>query len=255
MAARPWPPSAEERRAIDAEYERQCRAEARAAQFARAFEEARRRWLADAAPHLVDAEIAHECLVFRSADEVRPIVLQDLSPNGVICAAHDQSGAMGFGSAAEALSAAAARPLDDPWVSAAVAAWTRTWPGGATSWRRSSLFVGLGEGEMLHVSPAANRASIAQHGLDWRRMRGTGIAGSAEPEAEGIFLCAGREDAEFFAGMRSDPCDVWSINVDGLWLEGDPGCDGGGSDEWVIVPEPIAPTRVRLIEPGIRGER
>jgi hypothetical protein len=38
---------------------------------------------------------------------------------------------------------------------------------------------------MFHVSDRANRESIRQHGLDWRRMGGAmGIAGNRAPECE-----------------------------------------------------------------------
>jgi hypothetical protein len=41
----------------------------------------------------------------------------------------------------------------------------------------------------FHVTSSLNRVSIQQYGLDWRRMRlAPGIAGSRQPEEDGIFL-------------------------------------------------------------------
>jgi hypothetical protein len=121
--------------------------------------------------------------------------------------------------------------------------------------RRSMLLVKRGHGVMFHASRSANRASIAAHGLDWRRMGATtGIAGSREHEWHGVFLCADLEGALWFASMpRAGPADVWSVRVDGFWLEGAPDANGGGSDDWMIAPQPIGPERVRLVERDITG--
>jgi len=54
---------------------------------------------------------------------------------------------------------------------------------------------------VYHVSASSNRGSIERHGLDWRRMEGRGIAGSLEPEREGIFLAESLEEADFFCWM------------------------------------------------------
>lgn len=253
-AARPWPPSAQARREIDAEYGRRAAEERLAGERAAAFERARDAWLADHGPHLIGVPPAFACSVVRDVEETRSIVFQELDAQASICAAHDQYGSMGFGSAREALAGAAGRPTGDGWVRATELALRRSWSE-APPWRRSALWVGCGRGELFHVSPTVNRASIAEHGLDWRRMSGSGIAGSSAPEAEGIFLCGSNSDMGFFAGMRSDPCDVWAVQVDDLWLEGDPGADGGGSDHWVIATQPIAPQRLRLVHREIRGDR
>jgi hypothetical protein len=47
--------------------------------------------------------------------------------------------------------------------------------------------------------------------------------------------------------MRTDPCDVWAVRVEGLWLEGDLHASGGGGSNWMIVPQPIAADRLRLV--------
>lgn len=108
------------------------------------------------------------------------------------------------------------------------------------------------EGKMFHATAAANRDSIRRHGLDWRRIGAAfGTAGSPEPELPGTFLCATREDARFFTDMAREPSDIWQVRVDGLWLEGDPGASGGGDDIWMILPEPVGPDRLELIDTDV----
>jgi len=68
--------------------------------------------------------------------------------------------------------------------------------------------------QLFHVSSAANRDSIQRHGLDWSRMGAAyGIAGSREPEVEGIFLCRGESEAAWFVQMNNTggPVDVWAV--------------------------------------------
>lgn len=148
---------------------------------------------------------------------------------------------------------AAAEGTDAEWIDAVAAAIGRELLVGI---RRSTLLVKRGEGLMFHASPSENRDSIRRHGLDWRRTSTLGVAGSAEPEWPGIFLCSDMESAEWFAGMsRARTADIWSVRVDGIWLEGAPDADGGGGDDWMIAPEPIGPDRVELIEADIPPRR
>jgi hypothetical protein len=65
-----------------------------------------------------------------------------------------------------------------------------------------------------------------------------------------VFLCSDLEDARFFvrASERRGAVDVWAVELDGQWLEGAPDSDGGGGDNWMICPEPIAPNRLRLVD-------
>jgi hypothetical protein len=52
------------------------------------------------------------------------------------------------------------------------------------------------------------------HGLDWTRMGAArGIAGGAEPEADGVFLCPDEFTAGFFVRMNNTggPVDVWAV--------------------------------------------
>jgi hypothetical protein len=98
------------------------------------------------------------------------------------------------------------------------------------------------------VSSSENHASIAEHGLDWRRMgvtggvaAGVGQGGPYRPELEAVFLCETLDDVEFFVGFGQHPLvDVWAVDVTGLTIE--PGPDG-----WVLCREPIPAARVRLL--------
>jgi hypothetical protein len=66
-----------------------------------------------------------------------------------------------------------------------------------------------------HVTSALNRDSITNHGLDWTRMGAArGIAGSDEPEAEGIFLCSDADEAGYFVELNNTggPVDVWAVD-------------------------------------------
>jgi hypothetical protein len=65
-----------------------------------------------------------------------------------------------------------------------------------------------------HVTSSLNRASIADHGLDWERMGiACGIAGSPVPETEGVFLCRDEFEADWFVRINNTggPVDVWMI--------------------------------------------
>src|SRR5260221_10739312 len=69
-------------------------------------------------------------------------------------------------------------------------------------------------GDLFHLSSAANRDSILAHGLDWTRMGAApGIAGSTAPEADGVFLCEGEFEVQFFTQMNNTggPVDVWAV--------------------------------------------
>ena len=114
------------------------------------------------------------------------------------------------------------------------------------------LVVKRGLGTWFHATFSANRESISRHGLDWTRMTGSGIAGSRRPEAEGVFLCADLESAEWFAQMgtrHGQAVDIWAVRLDGTWLIGDPGASGGGDDVWMI-----APSRSGRADSGSRAE-
>ena len=238
---RSWPPSAAERQAIDAAYAAAVAA-ARAESAARdAYEYARLGWLLEHAPELAECEPAHECVVELPGNDQR-IEFEELDPGGAVCGARCQgAGTYGFGSAAQALAAATGLAADDRRVTAVCAALARerTW---TRRGRRSMLVVKEASGEMFHVTATENRQSILRHGLDWRQMGTTaGIAGSREPELPAVFLCESREDTGFFTAMSRLPADVWAVRVDGLWLE-------TGPHGWIILPEPVPPERLRLLQ-------
>jgi hypothetical protein len=97
---------------------------------------------------------------------------------------------------------------------------------------------------LFHVTSVANRESILTHGLDWSRMRDArGIAGSRQPELDGVFVCLDEFEVDWFVRMNNTggPVDVWAV-------------DGVGDDEIVesstghyYVARPIAATQVRLV--------
>jgi hypothetical protein len=156
------------------------------------------------------------------------------------------------GALPDVLTSAAADDTDPEWTHAMAAALQREI---AVSDRRTMLLVKRGAGPSYHTTFAANRQSIQRNGLDWWRMNGQGIAGSRAPEWPGIFLCATLEDARFFVmiGARRNPVDIWSVQLDGQWLEGARDSDGGGGDNWMICPTPIPPKNLRLLEQDLTG--
>lgn len=119
----------------------------------------------------------------------------------------------------------------------------------ALATRTDSYTPGVSEiSTFLHVSSILNRQSIARHGLDWTRMSAArGIAGSHRPEVEGIFVCRGEEDAEFFFRINNTggPVDLWS--VDGI--DEDLLLDNGNG--FFYLPGRIPAARVSLVRPDI----
>ena len=107
---RSWPPSAAERRAIDAAYAAAVAA-ARADSAARdGYEYARLGWLLEHVPELAECEPAHECVIELPGNDQR-IEFDEVDPGGAVCGARRQrAGTYGFGSAAEALAAASGLP-------------------------------------------------------------------------------------------------------------------------------------------------
>ena len=75
-----------------------------------------------------------------------------------------------------------------------------------------------------------------------------GIAGSRRPEAEGVFLCRGEEEAEFFLqhiNNTGGPVDLWSVDgVDGAML-----LDNGNG--FVYLPDRVPAARVRLVRSDV----
>lgn len=145
----------------------------------------------------------------------------------------------------EALLVTAADGTDPLWIDAVVSAIEREF---STNVCRSMLLVKRGGGTWYHASLSSNRGSILEHGLDWRRMTGPGIAGNTVPEYPGVFLCADLWSAQFFVriGARFGPIDIWEVQLDGQWLEGAPDAGGGGDDSWMICPQPIRADKLHL---------
>jgi hypothetical protein len=249
---RDWPPAPAELQQIDADYEAAVAAANAEAAARSVYERERDEWLGMHFPSLAGRQPFHECLLLLPGEEDAYIEFEELDPAGTIAAAREAGGSRrAFGRPEEVITAVSGRPVDDPWVRAVCAALARerTWTHGGRRWM---LLVKLGEGTMFHATAAANRDSIRRNGLDWQRMDAAfGIAGSQEPELPGIFLCATREDARFFTDMARAPSDIWQVRVDGLWLEGDPGASGGGDDIWMILPEPVGPDRLKLIDTDV----
>jgi hypothetical protein len=239
---RPWPPKAGERAAIDVAYAERLAELARERDLRRAYERQRDAWLATgAAPARA---IAYRCWLPLPGDD-RMVELEELAADGSVCGARLQrSDALGFGTLAQAVASTIGRTESDPWVAAVCAALAREHRGEVP--RRQRLDVFLGDGELFHVSAAANRESIARHGLDWRRMgAAAGVAGSPTPEVAAIFL-ADDWSVDFFLQMAYKVSDVWAVDVTGLWLE-------GGPDGWYIVPQPIPASRLRLARTDVPG--
>jgi hypothetical protein len=239
----PWPPSPLDRRKIDTDYEEAMAAgydDEAAWQF---YEQDRDRWLAEHAPDLVGRTPVHECII-EDTDGDPFIHFEELSATGEVCGARSQAGTYAFGDCRAAIANASGLRPDDPWVEAVMVALDRD-----RAWthrgRRSRLHVTRGRGEMFHATAARNRQSITQHGLDWQRMEEVpGIAGSRQPELPAVFLCESAGEVQFFTDMSRLATDVWAVRVDGLWLE-------NGPDGWVILPEPVPPERLRLVETDI----
>jgi hypothetical protein len=67
-----------------------------------------------------------------------------------------------------------------------------------------------------------------------------GIAGSTAPELPAIFVCEDLDDVSFMLHMARVPTDVWSVDVDGIWLE-------NGPSGWQVISHPIAAERLSLV--------
>lgn len=238
-----WPPSAAERQELDARYAVAVAEAEEEDRLRHAYEAARISWLQEHAPDLRGAP-KHACVVVvPGRDEC--VEFEELDDDGGCCGARTAA-RVAFGTARDVL-AQVTSGVDHEWVDSVVAALARErrWKFG----RRHTLDVRRGAGEMFHVSAVGNRGSVGRHGLDWRRMADTpGIAGSALPELEAIFLCGTLGETKFFTEMSGSPSDVWAVDVRGMWLE-------NGPSGWVIVNDPIPPARVRLVSQDIRSQR
>lgn len=176
--------------------------------------------------------------------------LEELSPDGSLCRVVLGGGGTVIGSTQQVVSASTGLDLHDPWVSEVTKALARErrWRAeGFGIGRRYVLEVRLGSGDMFHVSAVANRDSIEQHGLDWRRMGvAPGVAGGHTPELPGIFLQES-EDAHFIVEMAPFATDVWKVSVEGLWVE-------SGPSGWWLCCQRFPPHRLDLLSPTVLAE-
>src|SRR5258706_13251815 len=67
-----------------------------------------------------------------------------------------------------------------------------------------------------------------------------GLAGSTRHELPAIFVCEDLDDVSFLLHMARVPTDIWSIDVDGIWLE-------NGPSGWQVINHPVAAERLTLL--------
>ena len=196
---------------------------------------ARDDWLNAHAPNLGHREPSHECrlLVPGTAygDEVH---FDELDERGLVCGARWLSRCRcAFGAASEVISAVVGAEVEADWVGAVVKALEGERAAARRS-RRPDIEVWKGNGELVHITAAVNRASIQRWGLDWSRMGAArGIAGSPRPELPVVFLDT-VDSVGFFRRMAREPVDLWAVDVTDLWVE-------NGPDGWYIHCSPIGP--------------
>jgi hypothetical protein len=239
-----WPPDPHERQLIDSTY--------RAALMVHEEDSAARnrylvdceRWLAHRAPGVFSSGPIHRCLIALPYEQQDLLELEEFDIKGLVCGARRQrSTVYAFGTTDVAIGTAAGLPLVNEWVQAVCRALDRDRRSPRIG-RRATLDVQVGRGEMFHVTASVNRDSVLVSGLDWRLMSTPGISGNSEPEAEAIFVCQTLRDAEFFVGMARVPTDVWTVRVDGLWIE-------NGPAGWHLIAEPVPRERLALVRRNI----
>ena len=245
--ARQWPPPPVERRAIDGAY-REAVAAAELEHLRRQeYEYEPLNWLID------HTSVASEEPVFAASIELPDgcgnIELEEFATDGSICGARRTGGdSCAFGSTTYVLGEVTGRVNDDPWFLALLQVLGREQALEAP-YRRTSLVVQSGRGEMFHASDVVNRWSILRNGLDWRHMGAArGIAGSTRPEEEAVFLCESLSEVKFFTDMCRRPTDVWAANVDGMWVE-------NGPSGWWMVRARVPANRVRLALSDVWSDR
>jgi hypothetical protein len=238
---RSWPPTpAQLRREIESDYAAEVKRKHdwRIAEAAYVVE--RDAWLAERAPFLVGVDPQRGCVVAIPGGDGRGgIHIDEFDSEARMCGARSHGwGPNAFGSLRDVVAKAAGLPADDPWVSAVVVALDRD---RSLQLQRAFLEVERGDGELIHFSASANRESIRQWGLDWRRMGAApGIAGSTRPELPVVFLDEPGLGG-IFRTMGRTVTDMWAVDVTGLWIE-------SGPDGWYVHGNPISPARLRLAE-------
>ena len=102
-----------------------------------------------------------------------------------------------------------------------------------------------------HVTSSLNRASIAEHGLDWERMGAAcGIAGSPTPEVAGVYLCRDEAEAGWFVRMNNTggPIDVWIVEG----IEPESLIDNGSG--YGYLRDRIPASSLTLLRSNLRGD-
>jgi hypothetical protein len=108
---------------------------------------------------------------------------------------------------------------------------------------------------VFHVSPAVNRESIARFGLDPKHMGAAlGIAGSPEPEEDGVFVARDIHEIVWFVQMgegRHAALDIWEVTLPwefDVSVEPPPDVPFREIDGYLFLRELVSPDRVRLME-------
>jgi len=242
--ARPWPPSTAEAVRIRRAHAEAAAASARADATGERYRRRRALFTGQAATR---DERTH--LWFLRAPLGDDIWIESIDAAPETSGAHRQTGPdVHFGPLVPVLARTSGRSVGDAWLQATARALRRElrWPGRP---RRSTLVVTRREGVLFHAAAAANREQIRAHGLDPRHVRAAPFIRSERlPIAAGIVLTADPWSARWLAVLPPDPTDVWSVRVDGLWLEGDPGLWVDHDGLVLVTAALITPERLELVE-------
>jgi hypothetical protein len=113
---------------------------------------------------------------------------------------------------------------------------------------------------VFHVTSSRNRASIAQHGLDWRRWHGEpGVAGPDGAPLPYVFLARDDGEVDWFIWMSRRymfAVDVWEVILPHDFdVYSDGASVGGGHyqeiDGYLCTTEPVPPECVRLLRRAV----
>jgi hypothetical protein len=211
------------------------------------FIAARRAWLELHLGMVGELEPIYACGILLLESATTPldwvvIEFEEYEDDGLLCAGRNsRTGAWAFGNTATVIAGVTAREASDPWVRRVVQSLDAERKRAGRAWRRGQIEVVKGNGELAHATSRQNRESIQAHGLDWRLMGDArGIAGSATPEVEGIYLVE-IEAVSFFTAMPEIDPDVWIVDAEGIWLE-------TGPEGFLHASEPIPSNRIRLAD-------
>ena len=183
---RPWPPPANERAQIDAIYAGAVLAK----QLPKTTREVLTSRLGMRGLQNTRASTPAQSRRIRVSIEVPGGGAVDFEEweSGAVCSGRaTNSGPIAFGAAPDVIATTSGRHPAAPGSSPLLQRSTTSEPGAPSAVEASSTCAS--EPAKCSISQlAANRDSIREHGLDWRAMRGRGIAGSQGPELDAIFL-------------------------------------------------------------------